>query len=628
MYIATIDYETKGIEARPKYPPEPVGVAIKARGRVKYFAWGHASGNNCDVADVLPELREHYANARCIFHNCAFDIDVGETWLDLPVPNVYDDTEFLAFLNDPRERSLALKPLAEKYLDMPPDEQDELKEWILANVPEAKRKPSQWGAHIWKAPGDLVARYAKGDVVRTEKLYKFLRPKIAAGDMDPPYERELALVRVKLKMERHGIQTRHRKLAGDLGKYRKAYDDVSASLRRKLKVTKTWERENCKGGEFNIGSPIQLADALERAGLVDDWIYTEKGNRSTSVDNLKQCVNDKRFLNLFAVYSTLGTYINTFLGPWLETGRSSGGRIYPTFNQVRTNQEHGDFKSYGTKTGRPSVSNPNFNNLPANITKSKNRDTLVLVRDYLAKYGVDFIGLRDYIAPSKGNYLIGRDYAQQELRVLAHYEDGALMTTYQDNPRLDIHSEMALMIWELTGTQITRDQAKAIAFGLIYGLGLEGLAERLGTSYDEAKDLKRAYLDTIPGVKNLNLWLKDLARNDKPLRTWGGRLYYCEPDKIINGVYRSFEYRLINLLIQGTSADITKDAMLEVDQVVDGSVIMQIYDEIVVDTPNYKRDLERMRVVMERPRIDVPLPTDAEYSRVSWARMRDYKDPK
>lgn len=643
MYLATIDYETEAIGDRPEhYPPKPVGVAIKARGRTKYWAWGHPTENNCTVDDVRPILLDHHKNARCIFHNCAFDIEVGEKYLDLPFPNVYEDTEFLAFLNDPREPSLALKKLAEVHLDMPPDEQNELRDWIWENVTwvgksgkiiKASRAPTKWGAHIAKAPGDLVGKYARGDVVRTEKLYKLFRPRIAKPNsyspdgMDTAYARELRLVKTKLSMENRGVQTRRAAIKRDYPKYFRAMDDLDKSIRRRLRITKA-DDAAAPNGFFNINSNDQLANALERAGLVDDWNYTDKGARSVSVPNLIATCNDRRFIRLFTSYSILETYINRYLTPWLKAGEETDGRIFPTFNQVRTTQDHGDFKSYGTKTGRPSVSNPNFNNLPANIYKSKSRDALLTLKDYLAKYGVNFVGLRDYIGPSAGNYLGGRDYAQQELRVLAHYENGRLMRAYQSDSFFDVHSHMIAEIKNLYGVTLTREQVKAIAFGLIYGLGLAGLAEKLDTSYDEAKKLKAAYLEFMPGVKNLDEQLRDVAADDKHIYTLAGRAYKCEPDKIIKGVYRSFEYRLINLLIQGTSADITKDAMDRLDQALPNEIIIQLYDEIIVDTSNIKKSMSVMREIMERPVLDVPLPTDAEYSKFSWARMRDYKDPK
>lgn len=132
----------------------------------------------------------------------------------------------------------------------------------------------------------------------------------------------------------------------------------------------------------------------------------------------------------------------------------------------------------------------------------------------------------------------------------------------------------------------------------------------------------------MPGVKDLDKQLRAFAADDEPIYTLAGRRYYCEDDKIVKGVYRSFEYRMINLIIQGTSADITKDAMDRIDQALPGEIIIQLYDEIIGDSPNHKRSMEVMRREMERPVLDVPLPTDAEFSKFSWARMRDYKDPK
>ena len=173
----TVDFETDAIESRPEYPPRPVGVSIRRRGRAKYWAWGHPIENNCTKAEARAALIDVYKNDRVIFHHAAFDIDVGQTHLRLPFPREFEDTLFLTYLRDPRQKSLALKPVAEQWLDMPPDEQTELKDWILANVPGAKKAPTKWGKYIALAPGKLVGKYANGDTVRTEKLFNlfFLR---------------------------------------------------------------------------------------------------------------------------------------------------------------------------------------------------------------------------------------------------------------------------------------------------------------------------------------------------------------------------------------------------------------------------------------------------------------------
>jgi len=625
----TVDFETDAIESRPEYPPRPVGVSIRRRGRGKYWAWGHPVENNCTKAEARAALIDVYKNDRVIFHHAAFDIDVGQTHLRLPFPREFEDTLFLTYLRDPRQASLALKPVAEQWLDMPPDEQTELKDWILANVPGAKKAPTKWGKYIALAPGKLVGKYANGDTVRTEKLFNLFMPYIVERNMVEAYEVEKDIVRVKLAMERHGIQTASKKLKRDLPKWQAAHDAARRSLFRKLMITPAYERD-CPKGFFNLNSNEQLADACERAGLVEEWILTDKGNRSTSQENLTEVVTDKHFLKVFGIYSTIEKYLSGFIKPWIDTGdRAGDGRIYPTFNQVRSDHKYGGGSGGGTKTGRPSVSNPNFNNIPANAEESKNAVTLAHVKTHVKKFGINFIGLRDYITPTPGNYLIARDYSQQELRVLGHYEDGALMQTFNENPDIDIHANIAAEMTERTGILLKRKASKTIAFGILYGYGLDTLAEALDTTYNEAKYLRQTFLNMLKGVGQLQKWLKQCERTDRPIHTLAGREYYCEDPKYIDGNLRYFGYKLLNLLIQGTSADITKRAMIDAHAALKGQLVIQLYDEIIVDTPDHKGDLIILREAMEsayRDRLDVALPTDGEYSKVSWGRMRGYVD--
>lgn len=182
MKIVPVDFETEGIEDRPNYPPKPVGVAVKWP-RYKYLAWGHPTGNNCTKVEAGKVLREIWRTTTPVFHHAAFDIAVAMKYFKLPMPrNGYHDTLFLAYLHDPRDATLSLKPLADKYLDMPPEEQEVLNEWILQNVFIANgKKPTKkdpLGKYICLAPGKLVAKYAIGDIARTERLFKFFLPYI------------------------------------------------------------------------------------------------------------------------------------------------------------------------------------------------------------------------------------------------------------------------------------------------------------------------------------------------------------------------------------------------------------------------------------------------------------------
>ncbi len=651
MKLAALDYETHPIEQRPEYPPEPVGCAIFVEGeKPEYLAWGHPTENNTTQAEARKRIRYVIRHYEIVAHNMPFDTDVGETRLGLPIVGVakrYHDTELLAYLHDPREESLALKVLADKYLAMPPDEQTRLRNWIVKNVPECAAKakknkgkaPRDWGRWISRAPGKLVASYAKGDVIRTMKLFKFYRPYIRDAEMSDAYERELRLIPLKLKMERGGVMTDAKRLRADLPKFEQAREKIEQRVKRRLNITKAYEKKLPKG-RFNLNSGQQVADALERAGKVDadGWIYTEPsdsfpdGQRSTSLENLKVVCPDRRLILDLGMRSVCSTYCDTFIGPWIETGARAGGRIHPTFNTIRTTDEHGGSGTRGTKTGRPSSSAPNFNNIPANAADSKNAEVLLALAAFLKKeLGLLFLGLRDYIVPDPGCVFIDRDYNQQEMRVFAHYENGALMEAYRANPNLDVHDMVNGIVWEMFGFELPRKAIKIIAFMVIYGAGLDKLAFELGVEREDADEMRGAYLSAIPGLRDLDDELKEMVRENVPIRTWGGRLYDCE-ERIYSrklGRWLDFDYKMLNLLIQGSSADITKDAMIKVDDAIDGSIKLQVYDELLASAERgkYRNDMRLMRESMEGvERLDVLLPTTGAYSRKSWGRMIDFRE--
>jgi DNA polymerase I-like protein with 3'-5' exonuclease and polymerase domains len=172
----TIDFETKGIIAGSPLSPEPVGLAVKKDDTPGYyFAWGHPTQNNCDKCAPHIVLTEIMASDELVLcHNAKFDLRIVNEHFDLPYPKKVADTMLMAFLNNPRDKSLALKPLAEKYLKIPPDERDAVKEWVIAYIKKATQKT--WGGYISEAPGDLVGQYAIMDVEMTYALYNFYLP--------------------------------------------------------------------------------------------------------------------------------------------------------------------------------------------------------------------------------------------------------------------------------------------------------------------------------------------------------------------------------------------------------------------------------------------------------------------
>ncbi len=224
--------------------------------------------------------------------------------------------------------------------------------------------------------------------------------------------------------------------------------------------------------------------------------------------------------------------------------------------------------------------------------------------------------IRRYILPDEKGHLIGRrDFNQQELRVLAHFEDGALMQAYLDNPRLDVHEFTRLAILELTGLDVGRPFTKTLMFGYIYGQGLGSLAERLERTVEDVQAVRNAQMSVLPGLKTLSKALKQLSKEGLPLRTWGGREYYCEPPKEIQGRMRTFEYKMLNYLVQSSSADVTKESIIRYDAARrDGRFMLSVYDENDISVPKKaaKSEMLILRDVMMSLELDVPLLSDGE----------------
>ena len=172
--LVALDFESDAIDTRPNFPPEPAGLAIYDGTIAEYLAWGHPKENNCLRNDAWLRLQELLLDPALefVFHNAPFDCSIIEEKMHLTVPwERVHDTMLLAFLHDPFGE-LSLKPLSEQLLGMPPEEQDAVREWLIQHG-VCRSNDKSWGAHIAKAPGDLVGEYAKGDVIRTYKLYEF-----------------------------------------------------------------------------------------------------------------------------------------------------------------------------------------------------------------------------------------------------------------------------------------------------------------------------------------------------------------------------------------------------------------------------------------------------------------------
>jgi DNA polymerase I len=590
----TLDFETDAIQPWPNFPPKPVGLAVRwPDGRQEYLAWRHPKGNNASREQAEALLRSVW-DQPMLFHNSSFDIEVAMKEFNLPYPRFVHDTLFLLFLYDPHASSLSLKPSSERILSIAPDEQNTLEKYVRSHI----RNVKEWGAYIGQAPGDIVAPYALGDVHRTYQLFEFLYPVIEKESMLPAYLRELKLQPILMEATRRGIRINAEQLALDLKKYE-----------NELAGADRWLREKLNAPSLNLDSNEELADAIDKAGLSGQWALTPKGRRSTSKESLRGALTCPDTLNMLAYRGTLFTCITTFMRPWLEQAQTTGF-CHPSWNQVR-----GD--KFGARTGRLSSNGPNFQNVPNEF------EDLVVPAGFLPPPI-----MRNYLLPPEGCSWLKRDYSQQEVRVLAHFEDGALLQAYREKPDMDVHQYVAELILRYTGNSFNRKATKIVSFTLVYGGGIPALTAKLKSSPADAAFLKESYLSSLPDVRALMNDIKARGRAKKPVRTTGGRLLYAEkPDK----TGRDQSYKLLNHLIQGSSADITKESIINwYEHPVrreEDLFLTTVHDENNIAAPigDEKRAMKVLNDGMRAVPLDVELLSEG-FMGSSWGTVKEYVD--
>ena len=605
--MITLDFETEAIAPYPDYPPKPVGVALKSDGKpAKYFAWGHPTGNNSTYEKAKVLLEKIWAGKEEVLcHNSKFDLDVACKHFGLPMLPWHrvHDTLYLLFLDNPHAHSLSLKPAAEAYLGMPPEEQDAVKNWLVEHGVITRNQNA--GAFICKCDGRVVGEYAIGDVDRTFLLYRKLFEKICGLGMGPAYDRERKLMPILLANEKEGIRVDLERLHTDVAVYSGAMVKAEEWLRTKLNAP-----------SLNLDADAEVAKALKASGQVKEFAKTKTGRDSTSKKNLTiDRFRDKAVFGIFGYRNRLKTVLSQSMLPWAAQARASGGYITTEWNQVR--QSHGNDFS-GTRSGRLSCSR--LMNISKSFEGFQHPTRIKLPPLPL---------VRKYLVPDEGCLFAHADYNQQEFRILAHYEDGALMEAYRENPRIDYHDKMQELISTLIGQHLERRPVKILNFGINYGMGLGKLAQALEVDTGMAKILRDAQRRAAPGVQALDQELKRRGRAGEAIRTWGGRRYFCEEPKEIKegprrGEMQTFEYKLLNYLIQGSAADCTKEALVRYSESGhDARFLVTVHDEINISAPaeSARKELRLLQDVMEGIEFDVPMLTDGKIG-PSWGELK------
>jgi len=382
--------------------------------------------------------------------------------------------------------------------------------------------------------------------------------------MQEAYDRERRLMPHVLRMEQRGINLDGPRLKKDTDFYWGKLDELDDTICKKL------------GREVDVDSGAQLADALEAAGLSKGFATTPTGLRSTAKESLIAAVADDELLGHLLLRGSIATCLRTFMQPWVVQYEAHG-RLYMKWNQIR------NYTDTGARTGRIS-SSPNLQNIPVEWEE---------LRGQLAKisYAIpeDLLpSVRKYIIPDVGMVFIGRDYSAQEMKLLAHFTNGALLAALKIDPTKDVHQIAAGI------ARITRKVAKTLGFAVLYGAGVGRVSETLGISAGEATRIKTQYLEALPEIKAFQKELNEIGRTHKHTRTLGGREYMAQKPAVVKGKFKSFEYKLPNYKIQGSAADQTKEAMIRYCETTKcGQLVLTVHDQLVTQVPIEALELEK-----------------------------------
>ena len=426
---------------------------------------------------------------------------------------------------------------------------------------------------------EQAAAYAAEDADVTLRLHEALMPKLeAAATLNEVYQRlELPLVPVLSKIERNGAFVSIKKL-------RAQSQEIAIRLAE-------LESQACElaGQPFNLASPKQLGEILFEKLELPVIKKTPKGAPSTAEEVLVELANDYELPAVLIEHRGLAKLKSTYTDKLPEMVDTRTGRVHTSYHQAVT------------ATGRLSSSDPNLQNIPIRTQEGRR------IR-------------QAFIAP-EGRKIVAADYSQIELRIMAHLSsDAGLLHAFANE--LDVHSATAAEVFDVSLDEVTTDQrrkAKAINFGLIYGMSAFGLAKQIGVARGEAQEYIDRYFARYPGVADYMDATRAIAHEQGYVETLlGRRLYLPEINARNKQRQLAAERTAINAPMQGTAADIIKLAMIDVDAwltetVLDAKMIMQVHDELVFEVADEACETlcnnvtERMANVIE---LQVPLLTE------------------
>jgi DNA polymerase-1 len=469
--------------------------------------------------------------SKVIGHNIKFDLHFVQKFLNQSNMEIYADTMILGWLVNP-ESALSL---------------DKLSLALFQHTMVSFKDTVKKGETFASVDIEDAAKYAAEDALVTFKLYEKLTEMLSLQDashlIDEATNVEFPFVMTLTKMEEEGIELNQEFMSTFKEEVRILLDELTQNIYKHA------------GSEFNINSTKQLGVVLFET-LELPVIKKTKTGYSTDEKVLHTLEHEHEIIGYLLKYREMHKLYSTYIDPLLKLAQADEkSRIYTSFVQT------------GTATGRLSSKNPNLQNIPVRSTMG-------------AK-------IREAFVASEGKKLIGIDYSQIELRLLAHFsQDSVLVNAFKEDK--DIHMQTAIALFGEEDAASKRSVAKTVNFGLLYGMGPKKLSDTLGISTKEAKEIIEKYFESFPTVKNYFRSIVDNAKEDGYVQTLLNRRRYFDFEKASGMLKAAYERESVNTVFQGSAADLIKLSMNKIMKVIQDEnlnvkVLLQIHDELIFE---------------------------------------------
>jgi DNA polymerase-1 len=551
-----------------------------------YIPIGHKTGENqLPIEKIVNAIRPFMEDSKVnkVGHNLKYDGMMLSKYGIEVHPYIFD-TMIAAWVVDPGTFNYGLKDLADQELNIQMTRIEEL-------IGSGKSQKN-----MADVPAGDVAGYAAADAAIPLALMPKLHQQLEKNNLLKVFDEiEMPLIPVLAKMELAGI-------ALDKEFFTKMEDELAERL-----VEIESEVHKLVGYTFNINSTQQLSIALfETLGLESPTKKkTASGHYSTNAAVLEELHGEHKVVDLLLEYRELSKLQSTYVKALPEQINPETGRIHTSFSQT------------GAVTGRLSSSNPNLQNIPTRTELGRK--------------------VRNGFIADPGCGLLAVDYSQVELRIVAHMsQDEAMLSAFKAGQ--DIHSTTAAAIYEIPLDQVSKEQrrhAKAINFGLIYGMSPFGLSRTTGLTLSEAENFVKAYFKRFPSVKEYLDGLKKMAMQQGYVETLlGRRRYFPNLSTTTNVNLRNREEReAINAPIQGTAADILKIAMIKLASALQKSqlkakILLQVHDELLLEVPEneHEETTKLVQSIMENAyQLSIPLSTEARWGK-NWGSLEEISE--